>query len=259
MSGYASIERYVPYEFWSPTIDPGRQSVLRSALNTYRHELLAENCESIPILQSHGGADTNVPTFHSRLMNFLLSQRGSNADYYEIPGSEHFFDGIMTTEPLRDFYRTHIPNGIAVTRSLKRFTIVVGTPGDMGSKGGITVTQLETPGRYGRMEVSIDPRDEETCIYTIQTKNILSFSVSPHECQSATVIVHGRTMASATTTFITTGTATVTWANNNWEVSIALKHGDAQLTCIAKRRFAECPTRQTTWGDGCNFALERDI
>ncbi|KAF9639753.1 hypothetical protein BFW01_g11559 [Lasiodiplodia theobromae] len=130
----------------------------------------------------------------------------------------------MTTEPLRDFYRKHIPNGIAVTRSLKRFTIVVGTPGDMGSKGGITVTQLETPGRYGRMEVSIDPRDEETCIYTIQTKNILSFSVSPHECQSATVIVHGRTMASATTTFTTTGTSTVTWVNNNWEQNVDLQN-----------------------------------
>ncbi|OJD31938.1 alpha beta protein [Diplodia corticola] len=216
ISGYSSIERYVPYEFWSPTIDPGRQSVLRSALNTYRHESLFENCESIPILQSHGGADTNVPTFHSRLMNFLLSLRGSNAGYYEIPGSEHFFDGIMTTEPLRTFYRTHIPNGLAVTKSLKKFTIVVGTPGDMGSKGGITVTQLETPGRYGRMEVSIDPRDEETCIYSIQTKNILSFSISPHECQSATVIVRRQNMASSATTLAVDSGSTLTWTNDIW-------------------------------------------
>ncbi|KAL1648008.1 hypothetical protein SLS58_002333 [Diplodia intermedia] len=217
VSGYLSIERYVPYEFWSPTIDPGRQSVLRSALNTYRHELLVENCESIPILQSHGGADTNVPTFHSRLMNFLLSQRGGNANYYEIPGSEHFFDGIMTTEPLRNFYNAHIPNGLAVTKSLKRFTIVVGTPGDMGSKGGITITQLETPGRYGRMEVSIDPRDTETCIYSIQTKNILSFNISPHECQSATVIIRRQNMASIGTTVAIDRVSTLTWANNIWK------------------------------------------
>lgn len=219
ISGYLSIERYVPYEFWSPTIDPGRQSVLRSALNSYRHELLAENCEKIPILQSHGGADTNVPTFHSRLMNFLLSQRGGNAGYYEIEGAEHYFDGIMTTEPLRKFYQEHIPDGVAITKSLRRFTIVVANPGDMGSKGGITVTQLETPGRYGRMEVSIDPRDDETCIYSVQTKNILSFRVSPHECQSAIVMVQRQNTTSSAATFTIKGATTVTWTDNVWEVS----------------------------------------
>ncbi|EOD42877.1 hypothetical protein UCRNP2_10410 [Neofusicoccum parvum UCRNP2] len=150
-------------------------------------------------------------------MNFLLSQRGGNADYYEIEGSEHYFDGIMTTDPLRDFYREHIPNGIAVTKTLKRFTIVVATPGDMGSKGGITVTQLETPGRYGRIEVSIDPRDEETCIYTVQTKNILSFRISPHECQSAKVIVQRQNMTSPAATFTITETTTVTWTDHMWE------------------------------------------
>ncbi|EKG21036.1 hypothetical protein MPH_01665 [Macrophomina phaseolina MS6] len=217
VSGYLSIEKYVPYEFWTPTIDPGRQSVLRSALNTYRHELLAENCEAIPILQAHGGADTNVPTFHSRLMNSLLSQRGGNADYYEIPGAEHYFDGIMTTEPLRNFYHEHIPEGTAVAKRLRRFSIVVATPGDMGSKGGITVTQLETPGRYGRMEVSIDPRDEETCIYSVQTKNILSFSVSPHECQSAIVVVKKQNTTSPAATFTISGPSSITWANGMWD------------------------------------------
>ncbi|KAF2146112.1 uncharacterized protein K452DRAFT_106041 [Aplosporella prunicola CBS 121167] len=191
VSGYASIERYVPYEFWRP-MDPRRQSILRASINSYRHELLVENCQGIPIFQQHGSADDNVPAYHSRLMNQLLLHVGTGADYVELPGEGHYFDGIMTTEPLSKFYERYVPVGNPTSLALRRFAIVVANPGDMSSKGGITVTQLETPGQYGRMDVSIDPLDEETCIYSIGTSNILSFMLKPRSCTKMHVIIDGK-------------------------------------------------------------------
>ncbi|KAF2084762.1 hypothetical protein K490DRAFT_75704 [Saccharata proteae CBS 121410] len=174
VSGYLSTERYVPYEFWRP-MDPRRQAIIRASINTYRHEMLAENCQGIPILEQHGTADDNVPAYHSRLMAQMLSQASAGSDYFEVPDAGHWWDGVMTTDSLKDFYRRHVPQGNATAKSLQRFTIVVANPGDMGSKGGITVTQLETPDQYGRMD----------------TSNILSFRISPRICSATKVVVDG--------------------------------------------------------------------
>ncbi|KAK7533624.1 hypothetical protein IWX49DRAFT_94107 [Phyllosticta citricarpa] len=196
VSGYLSIEKYVPYEFWAP-MDPRKQSILRASLNSYRHEMLAENCKGIPILQQHGGRDTNVPNYHSRFMSQLLLQAGAPSTYVERPGEDHYHDGVMTTPSLSELYRKFVPNGNASSLSLKSFSIVVANPGDMGSKGGIKVTQLITPGQYARMDVTLDPLNEETCLYQIKTSNVLSFRITPQSCTDAHVAIDRSTVATS--------------------------------------------------------------
>jgi pimeloyl-ACP methyl ester carboxylesterase len=66
ISGYASIQKYVPYELWQPA-DPRRIAVLSASLNSYRHEILMSNVYGIPIQQQHG----QVITSSSDINGFL--------------------------------------------------------------------------------------------------------------------------------------------------------------------------------------------
>jgi len=56
VSGYSSIQAYVPYTFWQP-LEP-RMSLIRDvALRSYDHVLLAINAAPFPIHVRHGSAD----------------------------------------------------------------------------------------------------------------------------------------------------------------------------------------------------------
>ncbi|KAF2121254.1 hypothetical protein BDV96DRAFT_563871 [Lophiotrema nucula] len=167
VSGYASIQKYVPYELWQPA-DPRRTAVISGSLNSYRHEMLMENAQGIPIVQQHGEIDDNVPAYNSRLLSQMLFQAGTNSSYYELPGKNHWFDTVMTTDDLKEFYRTQTSSTEAIPRRLQSFSFVVADPGDMGPKGGIRVTHLEDPGQYGRVHVQS---------HTIRTSNVMSLEL----------------------------------------------------------------------------------
>ncbi|KAH4318194.1 hypothetical protein HBH64_135290 [Parastagonospora nodorum] len=169
VSGYTSIQKYVPYELWQPA-DPRRTAVISASLNSYRHEMLMSNTRGIPIQQQHGQIDDNVTAYHSRFLAQQVYLAGSSSSYNELPGQNHWFDTIMTTQALVDFYYAHTSNEDELPRKLEQFTIVVGDPGDMGSKSGIRVLQLIDPGQYGRVEVKG---------HTIQTTNVMSLEFDP--------------------------------------------------------------------------------
>ncbi|KAI9703921.1 MAG: hypothetical protein M1820_005703 [Bogoriella megaspora] len=191
-SGYASIQSYVPYTGWV-IMDPRKQMIIQASLNSYRHELMAENLKGIPILQQHGSADDNVPVWHSRAMRLLIEQAGWMTGYSEVSGAPHWWDGVMTTEPLRKFYAEQINQSAIETASQttdahKRisFSIIVANPGDMGSKGGVKVTHLVNPDQYGKVQISSDSES-----YEIQTSNILSFEAQVERLPHASVLVDG--------------------------------------------------------------------
>ncbi|KAJ4314577.1 hypothetical protein N0V94_006404 [Neodidymelliopsis sp. IMI 364377] len=169
VSGYASIQKYVPYELWQPA-DPRRTAVISASLNSYRHELLLGNARGIPVQQQHGAIDDNVPAYHSRFLAQQLQLSGANSSYNEVPGQNHWWDGVMTTQELVDFYHNQARSTDVLPRQLDEFSIVVGDPGDTGSKGGIKVLQLEDPGQYGRVHV----RGR-----SVQTSNVLSLEFGP--------------------------------------------------------------------------------
>jgi poly(3-hydroxybutyrate) depolymerase len=170
VSGYTSIQKYVPYEFWQ-SADPRRKETISASLNSYRHEILMPNAQGIPIQQQHGGADDNVPAYHSRLLAQQLYLENAKSSYNEAVGFGHWWEGVMTTPQLVSFYYNQTNSEETMPRKLKQFNIIVGDPGDMGSKSGIRVKHLEDPGRYGRVSVRG---------HTIKTSNVqdLEFDIA---------------------------------------------------------------------------------
>ncbi|KAK4990732.1 hypothetical protein LTR50_002268 [Elasticomyces elasticus] len=169
VSGYTSIQNYVPYNLWQ-SADPQRHAIVQSSLNSYRHESLMANARDIPILQQHGSNDDNVPAYHSRLLWQLIQQTHGNSSYHELPGKGHWFDGVMTTDALREFYQSEL-NGTKLDKSpMGQFTLVVANPGDMGSSRGIKVLSLELPGHIGSVDVSWN---RTSGAWSLETSNVL--------------------------------------------------------------------------------------
>lgn len=178
VSGYSSIQAYVPYTFWHEA-DPGIASIIQKSLSNYRHELLIDNAKGIPIQQQHGDMDDNVPPFHSRRMYQLLTQTESSPSYNELSGKGHWYDGVMVTPKLQRFYEK-ISNGDAdISRLPRVFSIVIPCSGTMGSRGGIFVEQLVSPDQQGRIDVQRNDSDS----WMVTTSNIRRFRFSLRGCR----------------------------------------------------------------------------
>ncbi|ORY18022.1 hypothetical protein BCR34DRAFT_596592 [Clohesyomyces aquaticus] len=226
VSGYASIQKYVPYELWQP-MDPRRTAIVSGALNSYRHEMMMENAKGIPVLQQHGEEDDNVPTYHSRLLGQLLFQAGANSDYYELPGKGHYFDGIMVTDQLKEFYRKYTGSNMTTYASPQDYSIVVGDPGDMGPKGALKIIALEDPGQYGRVDVVCDS-DPIRCL--VKTTNVAGLTLEGKHLEQETIDIDGQALA--ITAGISTPSGSVSLFKSqegNWKVELLLHSGPAAL------------------------------
>ncbi|KAJ5698262.1 hypothetical protein N7462_000267 [Penicillium macrosclerotiorum] len=176
VAAYTSIENYVPYTMWQFS-DPSLSSVLSRSRSSYRHELLLSNLAGIPIAQQHGSCDNNVPVYHARLMHELLDQIQWPSMYQELPGKPHWFEGVMTTQYLRDFYHVMINKTRKTLEDQlpETFTITIPASGDLGSKAKIQVDQLQSPDTNGKLKVS---RASGTHTWYITTWNIYRFHLS---------------------------------------------------------------------------------
>ncbi|KAL4788411.1 hypothetical protein BJX76DRAFT_315562 [Aspergillus varians] len=183
VSGYTSIENYVSYNMWQDS-EPLISAILHQSRASFKHELLLANAAGIPILQQHGSDDTNVPAYHSRLMHGLLEKSGWSSDYVELPNEGHWFDGVMTTAPLLKFYEDSLRS--VTNRIPSAYTIHVPPSGDMASKGGICVDQLQSPDMFGRLHVKTDPQQR---VWYLQTQNIHRFHLSAKVCRAEESIV----------------------------------------------------------------------
>ncbi|KAL1306419.1 hypothetical protein AAFC00_005122 [Neodothiora populina] len=188
ISGYSSIQNYVSYNLWTP-MDPLVRMLLETSLSDYKHELLLQNAEQIPIMQQHGSVDDNVPAFHSRLMNCLLRQVKADSSYVELEDKNHWFDGIMTTEPLRAFYEQELGSASSTVIPPSSFSFVVANPANMGSRHGLRVLQLCQHGRLGRVAASFDT-DIPTCY--IQTSNVLSLHIPAIYTRTHDIVLDGQ-------------------------------------------------------------------
>ncbi|KAI2361561.1 hypothetical protein LOY93_006091 [Ophidiomyces ophidiicola] len=230
VSGYTSIENYVPFNMWR-NMEASLAAVLELARRPFKHELLTENFSGIPILQQHGANDDNVPVYHSRLMHQLSWEGGFTTECHEIPGAGHWFDGIMTTPPLSDFYLRHT-EGASPPRLPEQFSMVIPSSPDMGSRGGILVDQLCSPDRFGHMRVF---RDMKQHLWRVKTGNIRRFHIiSLETCcpRPEKILVDGSELpfipspSETTTTWYTrdgSGSWTVS-SDNNWR-NISERYG----------------------------------
>ena len=158
---------------WKET-DPRVTSLLQASLRGFRHELLVSNFHGIPILQQHGSADDNVPAFHSRRLNELISQSagGIAPKYVELKGKGHWFEGVMSTPSLRVFYRDILRDEATWPKLPQKFTVIVANPADMGPRGSVLVDQLISPDQLGKVEVVMTPT---LASWVLKTSNILRF------------------------------------------------------------------------------------
>lgn len=216
VSSYSSIQKYVPYELWQPA-DPRRTAIVAASLNSYRHEMLMANARGIPIQLQHGELDDNVPAYHSRFLAQQLQLAGANSSYSEVPGQNHWWDGVMTTPELIDFYRAEAKSKEKLPRDLYEFSIVVGDPGDMGSKSGIRVTQLEDPGQYGRVHVRG---------HTLKTSNVLSIEFGPPFWKDI-IVIDGQTLEFATGVANLDAPINVCLSNNTWVMEAVTTQDDS--------------------------------
>ncbi|KAG9195361.1 hypothetical protein G6011_00482 [Alternaria panax] len=214
VSGYTSIQMYVPYHLWQAA-DPKRTAVISASINSYRHEMLMPNAHGIPIQQQHGEIDDNVPAYHSRLLAEQLYQTGvssgvtgAKATYNEVEEQNHWWDGVMTTPELVDFYYIQAKNDDALPRKMERCLILVGDPGDMGSKNGIQVKQLEDPGRYGKVGVQG---------HIIKTSNVRSLEFNP-TIWNESVTIDGHDLSLAGTTAATVSRVSVYKSDDGWRI-----------------------------------------
>ena len=163
---------------WKET-NPRVTHLLQSSLQSFRHEQLLGNCVGIPKLLQHGNADENVPVFHSRRMLQLMSPPFDSvpAKYVELEGKGHWFDGIMSTAPLSDFYASVMGSGSERPALPFDFSLTVANPADMGSRGGLVVDQLRTPDQTGKIEVK---RSHSSNAWSLKTSNIRRFHFVPN-------------------------------------------------------------------------------
>lgn len=171
LSGYSSIQNYVPYTFTHPA-SPAVWKVREQVLASYRHELLVPNARGTPILIQHGGEDDNVPAYHSRFMTRLLQESGVQAGFVEVPGEGHWWDGVVTMDVLKRFYVEQIGKAHDARPVPEEFKIVVANPVDQGSKFGVRVLFLEHVGEMGRVRVR---RSAEVEGWQVETENVLAF------------------------------------------------------------------------------------
>ena len=170
----------MPYTFWHTT-EPTKEGLVQSALLPYRHELLLENGKDIPVLQQHGSADDNVPVYNARLMSQRIHQSGAYSEYFEVPGRSHFWKGVMATKPLSHFINEQLDRHMEektanVPLHLLNFTIVVADPGDMGSKNGLKVLNLQNQGKLGKVSLLYDPLTRACAYHTV---NVWNFFLPP--------------------------------------------------------------------------------
>ncbi|CAK4032670.1 hypothetical protein DOTSEDRAFT_69726 [Lecanosticta acicola] len=217
LSGYSSIQNYVPYTLWQPT-EPGRTAILQSSLATYRHEMLLANAKSIPVFQQHGGADDNVPPYHSRLMSQLILEADASSQYVEFPREPHYWDGVFTTQPLREFIEGQINvamlNATRLPPSSLAFSLVVANPGDTGSKYGVKVLQLRVAAQLGRIDVLLDP---VASICKIETTNVFMFGLSQDWGSCELVMVDGQELTA--TPFQNVFSSTIVRTGDQWKIA----------------------------------------
>ncbi|KAL9050492.1 MAG: hypothetical protein Q9162_006599 [Coniocarpon cinnabarinum] len=156
ISGYSSIQSYVPYSFWRPE-DPIQGAIVQAALAKYQHELLIPtNAQEIPIAVQFGSDDDNVPPLQSRRMKQLMLEYGQAVKLHELPRTGHWFEGIMTTPFLARFYHDNL-KALDTNRLLApNFEIIVADPASTRWKNGVRIIALEQNGRVGRARVEID-------------------------------------------------------------------------------------------------------
>ena len=126
--------------------------ILQASLTPYSNDLHLSNLAGIPSLAVHGSDDGNVPPRHGRSHAALISAWARNADavtVLEIPGKDHWWDAVFHETKVMEFVN-RVLDGPGRTWEEDRkdgFTMTSGNPDECGTRAGIRIVEMETPGR----------------------------------------------------------------------------------------------------------------
>ena len=192
VSGYTSIQKYVPYLMWNEA-DSQVMHMVETSMQSFRLELLVENFKGVPILQQHGDEDENVPAFHSRRLYQLTLQAGQakSRHYAELAGKGHWYEGVMTTPALRAFYARCLADEARRPALPQQFQTVVANPADMGCRGGVQVDQLMSPNQLGKFHVKVDAASKTVHCETSNIRRFHFVAESPLIAHSTELVVDG--------------------------------------------------------------------
>ncbi|KAG0226718.1 hypothetical protein BGW41_004100 [Actinomortierella wolfii] len=197
-AGYVNIKQYVPYTGWlsNSFTDPALRGVLEAAIAEYDNDVYMSNAVGIPILARVGSIDDNVAPFNSRKMVRLGQEHARNQSAVklsEIPGMNHWFEGILQGQPMEEFQQEFLHDTIHNVKAIpphdgyeepkathptfpSSFVITLLNPASMGTKGGIQVEQLRVPFRKGQIRVHISHDAGGTATWRLHTTNIRRFT-----------------------------------------------------------------------------------
>ncbi|KAF9228756.1 alpha/beta-hydrolase [Gyrodon lividus] len=185
-AGYIKSQAYVSWcmSRFAHFVDPALRAVLDSSLTPDDNDLFLGNLVGMPVLAIHGGADDNVPPWHTREQVGTLKTWRSGADvtcvllpfvYHEDPGQPHWYFDILFNKHVQIFLDRHVYTEAANSQEgeTKSFTLTVAVPAESGSMDGWQICALNVPGLLARLQV-VKPPNGHT---SIRTTNISAFSL----------------------------------------------------------------------------------
>ncbi|KAL8918961.1 MAG: hypothetical protein Q9208_007071 [Pyrenodesmia sp. 3 TL-2023] len=153
--------------------------------------MLLQNSCGIPIHQQHGSLDDNVPPNHSRRLSLLLSRVGCPSEYVELPGRGHYFDGVLTAQSLVDFYTEAPEGGTAGILESSTFEFVAANPASMGSKFGVVVDRLTSPGSLGQINAEYVAAENTWFLHTSNIHRLHLTSDAKDDRSSSVIAIDG--------------------------------------------------------------------
>ena len=118
-AGWTNFDLYVPTFLRQNVMmgAPKANMIWSLALREDNTLVLSENAANLPIYALEGGADDNVPPQQPRMLSELLTKRGYDINYEEVPGMGHWWDlpetpfvDCVDNEYHNEFWRTHTYN-----------------------------------------------------------------------------------------------------------------------------------------------------
>lgn len=143
-------------------------------------------------------------------------------------GRPHYWDGVMTTQPLREFFREHLheSNAVGANPRFGSFSMVVANPTETGLKFGIKVIHLRDPAHLGRIDVTYDQLSG-SCSFRLS--NILMWIMPQTFVQCRVVNIDGQAVDAAAEQM-----TTCTWLcdGKRWQ----LLDGGQEMSTVAPMR-----------------------
>ncbi|KAH9079250.1 hypothetical protein EDB83DRAFT_2513796 [Lactarius deliciosus] len=175
-AGYIKAQAYVPLTQSRSAhfIDPFLRAILECSFTPDDNDLFLSNLVDTPTLAIHGGADKNVPTWHSREAVSILKTWATDAivDYREDQGNGHWYPSVFRNAQVKAFLDSVLAEKRDPPRRSTTFTLTAAVPADTGSLHGWRILNLLSPGRLARLTVeTVDG------VVVVRTSNVRRFSI----------------------------------------------------------------------------------